>query len=142
MIGHVLGGLGRMIVLNGVIPALVRLMQVEQEAGGIVGVLHRVQHIGKIVEPFHVPFGVDLHAADIDGMPRGRDSRLEMAHGGFAAVEEQALAAVSQCPCPGHELSGDRLAAGLDPRNALKQSFWNAVLRLGAARLGKADILQ
>ena len=94
------------------------------------------------MEPFHMPFRVHLHAADIDRMAGRRHGRLEMAHGGLAAIEKQALAGIVQRPCPGHELAGNRLPAGLHPRYTLQQAARNAVLRLGAACLGQADILK
>ena len=94
------------------------------------------------MEPFNMPFRVHLHAADIDRMTGRCNCRLEMAHGGLAAIEKQALAGVIQRPCPGHELASDRLPAGLYPRDALQQAARNAMLRLGAACLGQADVLE
>ena len=43
-------------------------MKVEKKAGGVIGVLCRVEHISQFEEAFGMPFGVDLHAADIDAM--------------------------------------------------------------------------
>ena len=131
-----------MIVLYRVIPALMRLVEIQQEAGGVISVLDRVQHVGKLVEPAHMPFGIDLHAADIDRMITGGDSLFEVPHRGLAAIKEQPLATIIQRPGPGHEFARHRLAASLNAADALQQAFGNAVLRLGAAGLGQADIIE
>ena len=129
-------------MLHRVVPTLMRLMKIEKEAGRIVGVLHRIQHIGQLQKALHMPFGIDLHAADINRMVAILDRRLKVFECRLSAVEEQPLATVIQRPGPGHELAGDGLTASLDARDALKKAGRNTVLGFGAARFCQADIVK
>ena len=89
-----------------------------------------------------MPFRIDLHAADINAVFRVRDSLRQIGERRRPVVEEQPLAAVIQRPGPGHEVACHRLSARLDTRDALQQTFRNAVTGLGPTCLEKAYILE
>ena len=63
-----------------------------------------------------MPFGVHLHAADIDRMAGRRHGRLEMGRRPRGYRKTGPCRHRHQRPCPGHELAGNRLPASLATR--------------------------
>ena len=131
-----------MVMFDRIIPALMGFMKIQKEAGGVIGVLRRVEHVGKLEKPLRMPLGVDLHAPDIDAVLRIGDRRLQIGQRRVPVIEEQPLTAVIQGPCPGHEIARYRFSAGLDTGDALQQPLGNAVTRLGATGFEKADVFE
>ena len=117
-------------------------MKVEEEAGGIACIVNRIEHVSDVRERLCMPFGIHLHAANIDTVTRRGNGVAKIGKRRLTVVEKQPLATVIQGPCPGHILAGDHLAARLDTRDALQQSGRNAMSCLRAPGLCKADIVE
>ena len=130
-----------MVMFYSAIPALMRGEQIKQKAGSVISVLHRVEHIRQFKEPVHMPFRIHLHAADIDTVVACINCRLQIIKGGLPRIEEQPLTRIIQRPRPGHVFTSHGFAPGLNPRDALHQTFGDPVLNFGAPGLGKANIV-
>ena len=110
-----------MIVLHSIVPTAMRRLEIKKKDSSIVSVLNGVEHVAYVQKSLCMPFGVYLHASDIDTVLGAGNGIQKIRSGCLTRVKEQPFASVIQRPGPGHEFTCDSFSASLYAGDALQQ---------------------